>query len=205
MQLGMTKLASEIRAALDGEDAAATIADMLTALPLKEKIRVIRALGGQQLQCRLWEAVAQRPTLSLPELVPPGVVPLNPVIFHGKNSLPAFSQFRKICFRPPSDTSVLWGYNDTPIAPLIGPGYYIVRSSEGSPLGGVAFDYTQIPAQRLPTWPPLRSNRRGISRLVYAGMIDYMRRVADDVFIGSATRDGAELGSYFIIVRELPH
>jgi hypothetical protein len=34
-------------------------------------------------------------------------------------------------------------------------------------------------------------------------MLDYMRRVASDVFIGSAVRNGREMNSYFIVVREL--
>ena len=46
--------------------------------------------------------------------------------------------------------------------------------------------------------------RRGLSFFVYANMLDYMRRVADDVFIGSAVRGGREMGSYFVVVRELP-
>jgi hypothetical protein len=33
-------------------------------------------------------------------------------------------------------------------------------------------------------------------------MIDYMRRVSQHVFIGAATRNGKELGNYFILCRE---
>ena len=60
-----------------------------------------------------------------------------------------------------------------------------------------------IPAERLPSWPELRRNDVGVSRLVYNGTVDFMRRVARDVFIGSATRRGRELGSFFVLAREL--
>ncbi len=33
-------------------------------------------------------------------------------------------------------------------------------------------------------------------------MVDYMRRVARDVFIGSAHRGGKETGNYFVLCRD---
>lgn len=200
----MDNFALLLRAALDSNDAAAAVAQLLGSVPLAEKIRVVRSLHGAGIQRKLWQAVSTEAPLNMSDLVPNAIETMEPVIFHGKNSLPGFTHFRKVCCRPPSSGAILWGYNDTPLAPLIGPGYYVVHSTEASPLGGVAFDYTQIPEGRMPGWPQLRPNRRGVSRLVYAGMIDYMRRVAEDVFIGSATRGGIELGNYFVIVRELP-
>ncbi len=55
--------------------------------------------------------------------------------------------------RPPAGTpgDVLWGYNDTPIRPAIGPGYYVVHDTPGTPLGASAFDYTQLPTSRPPS------------------------------------------------------
>ena len=52
-------------------------------------------------------------------------------------------------------------------------------------------------------WPTIKPNERGVSRFVYNRMIDYMRRVADDVFIGLATRDEKSMSSWFLLVREL--
>ena len=40
-----------------------------------------------------------------------------------------------------------------------------------------------------------------MQRFVYRDMVDYMRRVAKDVFIGRAHRDGKELGNYFVLSR----
>ena len=61
-----------------------------------------------------------------------------------------------------------------------------------------------IPAAHPPGWPEIRPNSRGLSRFIYNNMVDYMRRVAKDVFIGTATRNGSEMGSYFMLVREWP-
>ena len=114
-------------------------------------------------------------------------------------------EFRKICCRPQAgdSTGQLWGYNDTTIASLIGPGYYVVHDTPGSQLGGSAFDYRELPANRVAGWPVIRPNTYRLSRFVYNGTVDYMRRVAANVFIGTATRNDRELGSYFILVREL--
>ena len=181
------------------------VAAILDAFPLAERIAALRSLGGVRVQRKLWEAAAANPPVTTDDLVPKGTSPMRPVVFHGRNSLPAFSDFRKICCRPPAGTpgNVLWGYNDTSIRPVIGPGYYVVHDTPGTPLGASAFDYTQLPASHPAGWPDIRGNEVGLSRFIYNKTVDYMRRVAADVFIGSATRGGKELGSYFLLVREL--
>ena len=60
-----------------------------------------------------------------------------------------------------------------------------------------------MPAAHPPEWPEIRSNGAGISRFVYDKTVDYMRRVSENVFIGSATRDEKEMGNYFILSRDL--
>lgn len=181
------------------------VAAILDAFPLAERIATLRSLGGVRVQRKLWEAAAANPPVTTDDLVPKSTSPMRPVVFHGRNSLPAFSDFRKICCRPPAGTpgNVLWGYNDTSIRPVIGPGYYVVHDTPGTPLGASAFDYTQLPASHPAGWPDIRGNEVGLSRFIYNKTVDYMRRVATDVFIGSATRGGKELGSYFLLVREL--
>jgi hypothetical protein len=190
-----------------GVDARARdVAACLDRLPTREKIAALESLGGVRCQRRLWEAAATNPPIRTADLVGHGHAPMTPVVFHGRNSLPAFSDFRKICCRPPASTAedVLWGYNDTSIRRVIGPGYYVVHDTPGHAFGGCAFDYTALPPDRPPQWPEIRGNDVGLSRFIYNGTVDYMRRVAKDVFIGSATRKGRELGSYFVLVRELP-
>ena len=48
----------------------------------------------------------------------------------------------------------------------------------------------------------IRSNESGLARFVYGFMVDRLRRVSRDVTIGSAARNGRELGSYFVLSRE---
>lgn len=184
---------------------AAEIASFLDSLSLADRIAAVRSLGGTALQGALWRAVESVPRVRTGEMVPPDYPELRPAIFHGKNSLPAFTEFQKICFRPlgPAEPAVAWGYNETKIRGLIGAGYYVLHDTPDAPLGGAAFDYTQLPVKGLPAWPEVRSNKSGLSRFIYADMLDYMRRVASDVFIGSAVKRGREMNSYFIVVREL--
>jgi len=40
----------------------------------------------------------------------------------------------------------------TPMQPFIGPGYYVVHDTSDSELGGAAFDYTELPADRAEGW-----------------------------------------------------
>jgi hypothetical protein len=184
---------------------AAEIAAFLDGLSLPDRIAAVRSLQGTGLQGALWKATAGAPRVSFAEMVPPEYPAMRPIIFHGKNSLPAFTDFQKICFRPAgeAEADVAWGYNETTIRQLIGPGYYVLHDTPDAALGGVAFDYTQLPPKGLPAWPEVKSNMAGITRFIYGNMLDYMRRVSSDVFIGSAVRGGKEMGSYFIVVREL--
>jgi hypothetical protein len=189
----------------DATATAGTLAAYLDRLSLAEAVGAVRSVSGRKAHAALWRLGAANQAVSVADLVPRNHPPMQPVTFHGKNSLPAFSWFEKICCRPPAATrdDVLWGYNETKIRPLIGPGYYVVTNTTGNPLGGVAFDYRSVPRDHPPGWPPIRANSVGLSRFIYNNTVDYMRRLAANVFIGCATRDGRELGSYFILVREL--
>jgi hypothetical protein len=184
---------------------AGTLAGLLDRLSLAEAVAAVRSVSGRRAHATLWRLAAGNPALSVGDLLPRNHPPMKPVSFHGKNSLPAFSWFEKICCRPPASTQddVLWGYNETNIRPLIGPGYYVVQNTTGNPFGGAAFDYRYVPRDHPPGWPPIRANSVGLSRFIYNNTVDYMRRLAANVFIGCATRNGRELGSYFILVREL--
>jgi len=183
----------------------AEIGSILDGLGLANKIAAVRALSGTTLQGALWRAAASAPPVAVSDMIPADYPRVRPLIFHGKNSLPAFSEFLKICFRPeqPEAGDVAWGYNETRIRAVVGPGYYVLHDTPGAAGGGAAFDYTQLPQAKLPAWPEIRSNHAGLSRFVYDNMVDYMRRVAGEVFIGSAVRGGREMGSYFVVVREL--
>jgi len=179
----------------------AAIAGFLDGLSPAERRAAIAALSGPRLQSRLYAAVASTPPVTLADLVPRDAPPLGEVIFHGKNSLPAFTLFQKRFCRPPAGRrgDELWGYNHQSLAWLTGPGYFVVHE-EGA--RGAAIDYREVPPTKPPTWPEVRRNDRGFSYFVYRGMVDYLRRVARDVFIGSAHRGGRELGNYFVLCRD---
>ena len=65
----------------------------------------------------------------------------------------------------------------------------------------VLVDYRQLPAEQPPGWPAVKPNERGLSRFVYGFMVDRVRRVSEHVTIGSASRAGRDLGSYFVLCR----
>ena len=175
----------------------AVIAAFLDGLPHGERMAAITALSGPRLQARLYAAVASAPRVTLADFVPPDAPPLREVIFHGKNSLPAFTLFQKRFCRPRGGSDALWGYNHQALAWLTGPGYFVVHDDAR----GAAIDYREVPPEHPPQWPAVKPNDRGFSRFVYRDMVDYMRRVARDVFIGSAHRDGKETGNYFVLCR----
>lgn len=171
-----------------------------------QRVGWVHALDGRG-QARLWQAAEGR-SVSIAEMVPPQTGPLVPVIFHGKNSLPMFSRFQKRFCRPAAgvERDELWGYNYQPtrwLAPLTGPGYYVAYDASAAP-GSVAVDYTRLPESHPPEWPEIVDNHYRLSRFIYAGMIDYLRRVSEHVLIGRATRGGRELPNYFALCREDP-
>ncbi len=174
------------------------IAAFLDGLSHGERMAAMTALGGPGLQGRLYASAAGAPRVTLADLVPPDYQPLREVIFHGKNSLPAFTLFQKRFCRPPGRGEELWGYNHQSLAWLTGPGYFVVHEE---PVGA-AIDYRQVPPQGCPGWPAVKPNDRGFSWFVYRDMVDYLRRVSKHVLIGRATRHGKELDNYFVLCRE---
>ncbi len=169
-----------------------------------ERVEILESIDGRA-QAKLWQAAADG-VVTIDEMVPRQLGPLVPVVFHGKNSLPAFTRFQK-CFCRPSDNAPpdqLWGYNYQPVrwlAPLTGPGYFVAYD-EQSPIGSVAVDYRRIPTDRPEQWPELHDNRYRLSRFIFNGLVDYLRRISEHLLIGRATRGEKELNNYFLLCRE---
>jgi hypothetical protein len=176
---------------------APAIAAFLDGLDHDERLEAMRALGGARLQSRLWDAVAANPRVTIDDLVPPEAPPLREVIFEGKNSLLAFTTFQKRFCRAPGGTPALWGYNHQQLGWLTGPGYFVVHDEPA----GAAIDYRAVPPEHPAGWPAVQPNDRGVSRVVYGGMVDYLRRVSRHVFIGAAFRDGKPRGNWFLLCR----
>jgi len=176
------------------------LAAFLDGLGQAERLEAMAVLGGPGLQGRLWSAVAAAPRVALADLVPRDFPPLREVIFHGKNSLPAFTFFQKRFCRPDRQGGdALWGYNHQNLAWLTGPGYFVVHEE---PARGAAIDYREVPPRGCASWPAIKPNDRGFSRFVYKDMVDYLRRVSTHVLIGRATRHGKDLDNYFVLCRE---
>ena len=58
------------------------------------------------------------------------------------------------------------------------------------------------PARTIPSgWPAFKPNTAGVSILVYQGMKDYMRGVAENVVVGKAYKGGKSAGAYFLLAR----
>lgn len=179
------------------------VGQALDAMSHAERVRAIRAVGKAE-QRRLYEAVDGFRPLRMTDAVPASVAALTPVRHYGRNTLPAFSHFEKRMCRPPDadprQPDRLWGYNFSPAGGLVGPGYFVLRPDAAR--GELLVDYHLLPEGRPAGWPEIRSNERGLSRFVYGFMIDTLRGVSEHVTIGSAARNGKDLGSWFVLCRE---
>jgi len=198
----MASVAERLRALLTADrPEGGAIAEVLDGGGHADRMEAITSLGGTTLQAKLWHAAAGAPAVTQADLVPPDAPPLREVIFHGKNSLPAFTLFQKRFCRPPNDAAAdqLWGYNHQTLAWLTGPGYFVVHPEGDAP---AAIDYRRVPPGHPANWPAVKPNDVGFSRFVYRDMVDYLRRVSQHVLIGRATRYGKELPNYFILCRE---
>ena len=85
---------------------------------------------------------------------------------------------------------------------VIGPGCFVAHHFADRDEVGV--DYYQVPPDDavLPDgWPRPVPNEKGLQMLVYAKMIDYLRKVSDHVTIGRAVKNGKETGNYFLLCR----
>jgi len=150
----------------------------------------------------LWDAARGFRAVTLDDFVPGSAEPRLEVIHEGKNSLPIFGHFQKRFCKPspPQDEPVLVGFNKQPLAAVTGPGYFTVRQAPDA--GEVHIDYTTLPRDRAPGWPPLESNTTRLGPLVYAGVIDVMRGLSSHVVIGRAKKAGAMIDNWFALVRQ---
>ena len=181
----------------------AGMAAWLNGLTSERRIQEARSLSASD-QRKLWTVVAGQ-SMSIEDMVPSETAPLAEVIHYGRNTLPVFKIFEKRFCRPASGehSGHLWGYNEGSTRGLVGPGYFVCRPTEGEEetIASLVIDYTLTPAGKVDTWPEIRPNESGLSRLVYAGMKDYMRKVSDHVSIGRAHVKGKVTNNYFILCR----
>jgi len=174
-----------LAAYLDGLDRARRIADA-------------RDLGGAE-QTRLFEAAAGYRRVTLPDFVPRGFPPLQPIVHYGRNSLPVFKIFEKRFCLPDASASELWGYNEQAFKTFTGPGYFVAKQASDDE---VVIDYCEVPPRKPAEWPPILPNSARLSRFIYYRTRDFMRGVSQHVSIGRATREGKPMDNWFVLCRE---
>jgi hypothetical protein len=179
------------------EDAAAD----LNGPNLPERIAEAMALGKKE-QVRLWEIASGSRPLRLEYLVPRTAPPLQSFPFEGKNSLPLATRFQKV-FYLDRERNVC-GYNNQPLMWFTGPGYFMVQMNAKAP-AEIQIDYTRIPAEHPPGWPPIKSNDVFPTRFIYGGTRDNLRLVTKDVVIGRAYKMGeTPMSNWFVLCRVQP-
>lgn len=180
----------------DRSVSAQALADHLDALSHDARVAALHTLSRSD-QRALYDKVGGFKPIDLEYFVPKSTAPLAPVRHHGWNSLPAFRLFEKRFYRHSGDE--IAGANFQTLSPLTGPGYFCVRLDESA--REVLIDYNLLPSAAPVGWPQITPNTRFPSALVYGRMIDRMRYVSRHVSIGSATRNGKALGSWFTLCR----
>lgn len=178
------------------------IREHLDALPSPKRVEEVLELDRSS-QAKLFELAAGFHPLTLEDLVPASVEPMHGVPHEGRNSLPVFTRFAKVFYRP-DDTALygqeVWGYNRTTwlITATVGPGYY-VACPHGR--GEILVDYTRSPPRTPKGGPRFLPNDARLSRFVYHRTQDVLRGVSKHVSIGRASRNGKALDNWFVLCR----
>ncbi len=168
-------------------------------LDLAGKLEAMRGLGARA-QAALFEACAPNEPVAIADLLPATPRPGVTYIWEGVNSLPAFRRFQKR-FTRTDEEGRLAGYNHQGLMWLVGPGCFVAHAAGKGAPGAVVIDYTMTPGGQPAGWPRVVPAGKGLSRFVYGGMHDYMRRVTKDVLIGWAWKHGKPTGNYFLLAR----
>src|SRR5919201_2543242 len=163
------------------------------------------SLLGRGAQRLLYESAAESPPSDLDFLI--GGARGGWVRHRGTNTLPLprpLRQFEKRFARSPDGAERLFGYNETSLRRLIGPGYFVAKPSTAAPgwseRGGIVVDYFEVPDGDVPDeWPAVASNERVPQRFVYGGARDFLRKVSDDVSIGAVFKGEKPLDHYFTL------
>ena len=190
-------------------EAVAEYLDKLSPAARNEAMRLSR-----KHQRALYRKALAAPPITLEHFVPADREPLAPVHHVGRNTLPlpsSVKSFEKRFCRPQDGSARLFGYNESPFGPLVGPGFFVAVGTEGNPdanelwveRGPIVIDYFQVPdAAVAPSWPSVRPNSQGLQMFVYKGTRDFMRKVSEHCSIGAAFKGEKALDHYFTLVRQ---
>lgn len=187
----------------------AAIAHLFDTSGPEARLKTVLELGRREM-AHLFDAAAHAAPTVLDDFVPPDCPPTAEIVHYGKNSLPLVSRFEKRFRRvsPGSDLAAgtpgqeVWGYNRHEFSALTGPAYFVAHPDDRS--RGIVFDDAgaRVPPPDGRTWPHVRPDQTVVSRLVYAGVRDVMRRISRHVTLGRIARNGATLDAWFFLVRD---
>lgn len=172
----------------------------LNALSVEDQVSQVRMLSAGLVK-KMYLLAEQNAPCTMDDIVPKDVSSGIEVRHKGINSLPVSRLFEKRFTRNPQKGDQFWGYNQQPLMWLTGPGFFTVNAPAQEQL---FIDYRSIPDDSFDKWPNMQPNEKGISKLVYAGMQDYMRKVSDRVTVGDAWKNGKKMNQYFMLVRLEP-
>ena len=185
------------------------VAAYLDGLPPAARREAAHALRRKEQRALYRKALASK-GLTLADFVPADRAALTAVRHAGRNTLPLpgkHTYFEKRFCRPEDGSARLFGYNEAPSRGLIGPGYFVARSTEGeaewTERGAIVVDYFLVPdGPVVAGWPTVVPNNKGLQVLVYHRTRDFMRRVSTHVTIGAAWKGEKSLDHYFVLVRQ---
>jgi hypothetical protein len=184
------------------------LAEVLDGLGHEGRYHAVRTWTKRH-QMRLFDAAKGFRRLDLDFVVPSSTGPGVEVLHDGYNTLPMFSRFQKRFVRLEATPThaggpLVWGYNHQSMQMFTGPGYFGVTEGEGEHEGELVVDYSQIPRDKPPTWPEIRTNDTGLAAIVNGGMVDYLRGLSSHVSIGVAYKNGEHRNQWFAMVRQDP-
>lgn len=186
-----------LRALIDKGAGFATISAYLDGLSkdarLSEMLGITHGRVG-----KLYDCVKDAPGITIDDFFPKDTPDDETLIFEGRNSLPMFTRFQKrFCRRK----GVVVGYNHQTMSFFTGPGFFVLTEADDTHPGEIIMDYTKEPTFDPPGWPTYKHNESGFSKLVYANMKDYCRRVAKGIIVGAAFKKGVPQNAYFTLTR----
>ncbi len=169
---------------------------LLDAMSHDERLALTRAFSPK-IQKNLF-AAAQGRSVSIEQIVPTTDL-RKEVIHEGMNTMPLFRIFQKRFARPEKkENREAVGFNYAPLKSVTGPGYFV--GAEDKLSGEFVIDYTQLPTEKVDSWPKILSNNSKLGFLVWGGMKDRLRRLSDHVTIGRAYKK-KPMNAYFVLCR----
>jgi hypothetical protein len=180
------------------------LAEILDGLGHEGRVHAMRTWDKKRMEA-IFDACAGR-TITLEQVVPSSIGANVEVIHDLRNTLPLFTDAQKRFAKVEGGGVPVGGYNrQFGVARVSEPGYFSVTEGDGEHANELVIDYRKVPPSKPPSWPEIESNDSGLlNKLVWEGMVDYLRRVSQHVSIGRATKGGKPIGQYFALVRRDP-